>query len=67
MRRIMLGISQAKLGDALDLTFQQVQKYDPLHGGSLSNPLQSTTCNPAARRYRETVNIGRLAKWLKVP
>src|SRR4030081_2019240 len=28
MRRIMLGISQEKLGDALGLTFQQVQKYE---------------------------------------
>jgi transcriptional regulator with XRE-family HTH domain len=28
MRRMMLGMSQAKLGDALDLTFQQVQKYE---------------------------------------
>jgi transcriptional regulator with XRE-family HTH domain len=28
MRRMMQGISQEKLGDALDLTFQQVQKYE---------------------------------------
>jgi transcriptional regulator with XRE-family HTH domain len=28
MRRMMLGMSQEKLGDALDLTFQQVQKYE---------------------------------------
>ena len=28
MRRIMLNMSQEKLGDALDLTFQQVQKYE---------------------------------------
>lgn len=28
MRRMMLGISQEKLGDALGLTFQQVQKYE---------------------------------------
>src|SRR6185503_20403258 len=27
MRRMMLGMSQEKLGDALGLTFQQVQKY----------------------------------------
>jgi transcriptional regulator with XRE-family HTH domain len=27
-RRMMLGMSQEKLGDALDLTFQQVQKYE---------------------------------------
>ena len=28
MRRLMLGMTQEKLGDALGLTFQQVQKYE---------------------------------------
>jgi transcriptional regulator with XRE-family HTH domain len=28
MRRLMLGMSQTDLGDALGLTFQQVQKYE---------------------------------------
>ena len=28
MRRLMLDMSQGKLGDALGLTFQQVQKYE---------------------------------------
>ena len=28
MRRMMLTMSQEKLGDALGLTFQQVQKYE---------------------------------------
>ena len=28
MRRVMLGLSQEKLGEALGLTFQQVQKYE---------------------------------------
>jgi len=28
MRRMILGMSQEKLGDALGLTFQQVQKYE---------------------------------------
>src|ERR1044072_422690 len=28
MRLLMLGMSQEKLGDALGLTFQQVQKYE---------------------------------------
>ena len=28
MRRMMLGLSQTELGDALSLTFQQVQKYE---------------------------------------
>jgi len=28
MRRMMLGMNQTELGDALGLTFQQVQKYE---------------------------------------
>jgi transcriptional regulator with XRE-family HTH domain len=28
MRRMMLGMSQTKLGDAVGITFQQVQKYE---------------------------------------
>ena len=28
MRRMLIGMSQEKLGDALSLTFQQVQKYE---------------------------------------
>ena len=28
LRRMLVGMSQEKLGDALDLTFQQVQKYE---------------------------------------
>src|SRR5712675_2882260 len=28
LRRTMLGLSQEKLGDAIGLTFQQVQKYE---------------------------------------
>ena len=28
LRRMMLGMSQAKLGDGIGLTFQQVQKYE---------------------------------------
>ena len=28
MRRVLLGMSQEKLGDALELTFQQIQKYE---------------------------------------
>src|SRR5213595_1416279 len=28
MRRMMLAMSQGKLGDALGITFQQVQKYE---------------------------------------
>ena len=28
MRRLMVGLSQTKLGESLDVTFQQIQKYE---------------------------------------
>jgi transcriptional regulator with XRE-family HTH domain len=28
MRRVLVGMTQEKLGDALDITFQQIQKYE---------------------------------------
>jgi transcriptional regulator with XRE-family HTH domain len=28
MRRVTVGMSQSKLGEALDITFQQIQKYE---------------------------------------
>jgi len=28
MRRLLVGMSQTKLGEALDVTFQQIQKYE---------------------------------------
>ena len=28
MRRVTIGMSQSKLGEALDITFQQIQKYE---------------------------------------
>jgi transcriptional regulator with XRE-family HTH domain len=28
MRRVLIGMSQEKLGDALEITFQQIQKYE---------------------------------------
>ena len=28
LRRVLLGLSQGQLGDAINLTFQQVQKYE---------------------------------------
>ena len=28
MRRLLVGFSQTKLGEALDVTFQQIQKYE---------------------------------------
>jgi transcriptional regulator with XRE-family HTH domain len=40
MRRKMLGMSQAKLGDELGLTFQQVQKYEKATNRISSSRLQ---------------------------
>jgi transcriptional regulator with XRE-family HTH domain len=44
MRRMMLGMSQTSLGDALGLTFQQVQKYEKgTNRIGASRPLTSCT------------------------
>ena len=40
MRRMMLSMSQEKLGDALGLTFQQVQKYEEGHTAFGASRLQ---------------------------
>ena len=40
MRRMMLGMSQEKLGQALGLTFQQVQKYEKGKNRIASSRLQ---------------------------
>ena len=45
MRRLMLAMSQDRLGAALGLSFQQVQKYErgaPLYLGSLFETLDYT-------------------------
>ena len=45
MRRLMLAMSQDRLGAALGLSFQQVQKYErgaPLYLGSLFETLDHT-------------------------
>jgi transcriptional regulator with XRE-family HTH domain len=51
MRRLMLGLSQTKLADALGLTFQQVQKYEKgtnRIGGSRLQHISQTLQVPAA-------------------
>ena len=42
MRRLMLGMSQEKLADALGLTFQQVQKYEKGANRISASRLQQT-------------------------
>ena len=47
MRRKMLGMSQEKLGDALGITFQQVQKYENGTNRISASRLQQTVSHPA--------------------
>ena len=44
MRRMLIGMSQEKLGDALDLTFQQVQKYEKGTNRISASRLQQISC-----------------------
>lgn len=51
MRRVLLGMSQERLGDALDLTFQQIQKYEKGSnriGASRLNQIAKTLGVPVA-------------------
>ncbi len=51
MRRVLLGMSQEKLGEALNLTFQQVQKYEKgtnRIGASRLQQISATLSVPAA-------------------
>ena len=44
MRRLMLGMSQTKLGEAVGLTFQQIHKYEKgTNRIGASRPLTSCT------------------------
>ena len=53
MRRIMLGMSQEKLGEALGLTFQQVQKYE-----KGTNRVGASRVFPSAGRNRNVQSSG---------
>ncbi len=70
MRRMMLSMSQEKLGDALGLTFQQVQKYEKgtnRIGASAGCKPSPTSCksrfhfSSKARRIRPAIQ----ADWAK--
>ncbi|MBV9862005.1 MAG: helix-turn-helix transcriptional regulator [Alphaproteobacteria bacterium] len=57
LRRTMLGLSQEKLGDAIGLTFQQVQKYERganRIGASRLHELSRVLDVPVAFFYDET-------------
>ena len=60
MRRMLLGMSQEKLGDALGLTFQQVQKYEKGTNRIGASRLQqiSHTLNVAPAFFFEGVPLG---------
>src|ERR1700730_10018218 len=63
MRRMMLGMSQEKLGDALGLTFQQVQKYEKgTHriGGSRLTQISPIAQGPVAFFFEGAPNSGPL-------
>ena len=51
MQRVKLGISQAELGNALGVTFQQIQKYE--HG---TNAVASTRIPDLCRAIEMTPN-----------
>jgi DNA-binding XRE family transcriptional regulator len=46
MRRMMLAMTQEKLGDALGLTFQQVQKYEKGHQPDQRQPAPPNLSRP---------------------
>jgi DNA-binding XRE family transcriptional regulator len=68
MRRMMLGMSQERLGEAFGLTFQQVQKYEKganrwrLKASPPSLPSSCMT-NIRARRTRWPRNEGARQPW----
>jgi DNA-binding XRE family transcriptional regulator len=49
MRRMMLGMSQEKLGEAFGLTFQQVQKYEKVNHRIVSRG-RPRSCTASVRR-----------------
>ena len=64
MRRTLMGMSQTKLGDALGLTFQQVQKYE---NGSISWAPQKMS-RPAATALTSRCPGNRASRrlWLRI-
>ena len=46
MRRMMLGMSQGKLGQLLGVTFQQIQKYEKGHQSHQREPAQAGRACP---------------------
>lgn len=57
MRRKMIGISQEKLGEALGLTFQQIQKYE-----KGINRIGASSAS-AGRRYSWRAGVVLFLRW----
>ena len=70
MRRMMLGMSQEKLGDALGLTFQQVQKYEKgtnRIGASRLQQISQILQVPVAFFFEGApIVAGELVRWLRM-
>ena len=68
MRRMMLGVSQQKLGDALGVSFQQVQKYEKgmnRIGASRLQHLSHILQVPAAFFFEGAPNLERATHGMK--
>src|ERR1700716_1627532 len=66
MRRMMLSMSQEKLGGALGLTFQQVQKYEKgtnRIGASRLQHISHILQVPVAFFFRGRANSASAARW----
>ena len=50
LRRIMVGLSQEKLGEALGITFQQIQKYEKGTNRIGASRLQAAFPHPGRAR-----------------
>ena len=73
MRRLMLDMSQTDLGDALGLTFQQVQKYEKGSNRIGASRLRHTSPKSFRCRSRFSSKVRRprsdgqrLRRWLKL-
>ena len=64
MRRMMLDMSQSELGDALGITFQQVQKYEKGTNRISASRLQQICHTPASAR---AVLLRGRADWQRPP
>jgi transcriptional regulator with XRE-family HTH domain len=65
MRRMMLGMSQEKLGNSLGLTFQQVQKYEKgtnRIGASRLQQIAQILQVPVAFFFEGAPNVGGVAR-----